>query len=148
MALDYSTAEGAESESILEHEGAEALEAWRAEVLEIPRWAQGAGRSIALEELVRWYERICTELACADQAPLDGLDALTDELTEASSQNATERLARARWAVRVAEELAHWRACRIDGGAPARARVASSRLELALKGTRPQFGDEPPSATS
>ncbi len=138
----------ASREPALARRAREALQSWWATVENIPRWAHDARRSEALEEIVRWYERVFADPACVDPAPLAGLDALTDELTEARSHDGLGRLARARWAVQVAEELVNWRASQtVASGAtaisptvaPAMARIADSRLELALNGARRQW---------
>jgi hypothetical protein len=113
-------------------------------VLNIPRWARGEGRTRALERVVQWYERACSDTTFAEPPPLEGLDALTDELSEARSHDGLGGLAGARWAVRVCEELVHWRACRSVDVAPATARAASARLEFAYTGARRQFNATPP----
>ncbi len=120
----------------LSREATAALEGWRPTVVAIPRWTRGVNRAQPLADLVRWYERICRDPDCLDPPPIEGLDALVDELAGAPSDGAREHLGVARWAMRVAEELVHWRAKSRHGADGAPARVAKSRLELALRSAR------------
>jgi hypothetical protein len=85
-----------------------------------------------VEALVGWHKRVSSDAEFADPPPVGGLDALVDALTGATSDEAFRWLGLARWAVRVAEELVRVRACSVSGAPPATARVALSRLELAL----------------
>jgi hypothetical protein len=122
-------------------EAARALQEWRQLVVALPGRVQLRERAGALEELVAWYERVRADPACADPAPVSGLDALSDELTSAHSYEELGLLAPARWAIRVCEELARWRLCRTDGSSPPTIRVAGSRLDLALMRARQQSGE-------
>jgi hypothetical protein len=144
VVMEYSADEESSAEAKLARDAGKALQGWRPAVLNIPNGARGEGRIRALENVVRWYERACSDTAFTEPAPLEGLDALTDELTEARSHDGLGRLAGVRWAVRVCEELVHWRACRGGDVAPTTAGAASARLELALTGARRQFSAAPP----
>ncbi len=139
MTLVYLPDDQASSESALARSALESLQSWKATVRNIPRWAHQTRRLTALIGIVRWYEQVCDQPDYAEGPSLDGLDALTDELTEARSHDGSGRLARARWAVRVAEELVNWRASRSVPGPPAASRIADSRLELAVTGARRQW---------
>jgi hypothetical protein len=74
--------------------------------------------------------------------PIEGLDALIDELAEAAVPiDMHAELARARWAVRVAEELVRWRRSLVESGDGSRETAdATNRLELAIEGARRQVG--------
>jgi hypothetical protein len=125
----------------LEAEGA--IQAWRPLVAALSKWAQRSARRPPLEDLSRWYERVCSDTSFSEDPPLEGLDALTDELTESRIYDGLRHMARARWAIRACEELVHWRAVRANKDAPATVRVALSRLELALTAARRHLGDKP-----
>lgn len=148
MALEYSLDEWPLPDSALALEVEAALQSWRSLVMNLPESALDARRSDGLNDLVHWYESLCADPACDDPAPVTGLDALTDVLAEARPYRGMGHLARIRWAVRVGEELAHWRRCRTSSVGPATVRVAASRLELALKSARRQFAVDVPDSTS
>ena len=124
----------APSSDELFREATAALESWRPTVVAVPRWTRTSNRAEPLGDLVSWYERICRDRDYRDPPPVEGLDALVDELASAPSDGARDHLGLARWAIRVAEELAYWRTKSRHGADLAPARVAKSRLELALKG--------------
>ena len=91
--------------------------------------------------LVVWYRRVFEDAGYASGPPIEGLDALIDELAPfVVASDVHVGLARARWAIRVAEELVRWRSCSDgNGNDPVRASRARDRLELAITGARRQL---------
>ncbi len=132
------------SERGLDQESADALSAWHATVCKLPAWAHDARRARELEQLVQWYACTWNAPQGTEPAPQAGLDALTDELTDPRCHRRLPEISRSRWAIRVAEELVSWRVARIGNDPRTRVntRVAQSRLVLALRTARGQFGDE------
>jgi len=117
---------------------ARALRSWADLVRATPHLVGDDARTRALWGLVAWYERV---FECDDYSvnpPIEGLDVLIDELARASvPYEVHAELARARWAVRVAEELVRWRHClRADGPGSVPTGPATDRLELAQEARR------------
>jgi hypothetical protein len=98
-------------------------------------------RKCALWGIVSWYERVFECESYAAEPPIEGLDILIDELVHVNvSFEMHAELARARWAIRVAEELVKWRSClRTSGAGPPSTGPATDRLELAIEGARRQI---------
>jgi hypothetical protein len=107
-----------------------ALERWRHWVRSLTMLASGEHR-VALRGLVAWYERLCVDGGYANPPPADGMDALFQTEQERSSATA-QGLVGARWAIRVAEELANCRQLVSQGDDERAAAVGLSRLEIAL----------------
>jgi hypothetical protein len=105
--------------------------AWRPFVGRLPLLIVGDGRKDAVMALVDWYEHVYQEEGFAAAPPLEGLDALVDHLASTPvDQGVWVELAKARWAVRVAEELASWRRVMSSSGpGPV---SATDRLEEAM----------------
>jgi hypothetical protein len=112
------------------------LGAWRRYLIAASHWAGDTSRAQGLATLDHWYEQVYADPTWAGTAPVEGIDALADELAGAASDGARDDLAHARWAVRVAEELVHWRRVTAADRSLAPGRIAVSRLELALRGAR------------
>jgi hypothetical protein len=148
MALDYSVDSTTEVEAAVALGAEGTIQGWRPLVAGLSQWAQRSARRAPLEDLTRRYERASGDSSFAEDPPLEGLDALTDELTEPRIYDGLWYMAGARWAIRVCEELVHWRAVRADKDAPATVRVAINRLELALTAARRHLGDEPAGSRS
>ncbi len=73
-----------------------------------------ASKRAALD-LVDWYDHVISDSTFAQGPPEEGLDVLVDTLASASlPYDAMVRLSRARWAVRVAEELVVARSSLMD----------------------------------
>jgi hypothetical protein len=92
----------------------------------------------AVRELVAWYEHVVSAADCCADPPIQGLDALVDELVHVSvPPDDHAELAKCRWAIRVAEELVSWRRClREDGAESVPSGPATDRLELSIVGAR------------
>jgi anti-sigma B factor antagonist len=131
------------AEAELARQATLAMQAWLPFVQGIPLWARTPRHIDALDGLVAWYERVCTDVRCSSPSPVEGLDAFVDEFTDGSAYETFMRFGLARWAIRVSEELVRWRASLSDNVAPSKGRVLSSRLELALKTAIRQFGTTP-----
>lgn len=110
----------------------QAMRKWLPDVRCISQWAHSGRRRDALTSLVQWYESVCALEVYVDAAPLDGLDALVDELTGAPPYEALRRLGLARWALLVSEKLVQWRADLVTNAAPAEAKISRDHLELAF----------------
>lgn len=109
---------------------AAALERWRQAVRSLPAIA-ASEHGTALRGLVSWYERLCVDERYSNPPPSEGLDALF--LVEQERSSSTARvLVAARWAIRVAEELARCRQLEGLGDDEAAMSLQLSRLELAL----------------
>jgi len=89
-----------------------------------------AGQETALRGLEAWYERICADRDYCNRPPEDGLKALTD-LGRGSAERG-RRLALAFRAIRLAGELALFRAGSWQDPPPESLPVARARMELAL----------------
>lgn len=114
--------------------------AWRPLVGRLPLLIVD-GREDAVVALVDWYEHLSQEEGCDADPPLEGLDALIDHLASAPvDQDVWAELAKARWAVRVAEELARWRRVMSSAG-PGSGPLgpATDRLEAAMEEARRQL---------
>jgi hypothetical protein len=111
------------------------LRKWHELVSGVPDLVSTEGRRSATSVLVVWYQRVFERADYAADPPIEGLDALIDELASASIPQKTHaELARARWAIRVAEELVKWRDClRREGAASSPTGPATDRLELAME---------------
>lgn len=124
-------------------EAGSAVGRWSPIVGMVPSLASRASRSEPLRHLVIWYEQVAADPETAGAPPVEGIDALVDELTSAISSETFDRLGRARWAVRVAENLVGLRTAQLPAASPAMARVASARLELVLTAARRQLDASP-----
>jgi hypothetical protein len=123
-------------------EAARLLGDWSALVQSLPQLISTHVRKRGVSALVEWYERASEEEEYSADPPIEGLDALIDELVEAAVPvEIHAELARARWAVRVAEELVRWRRSLVEcGDGTCETADATSRLELAIEGARRQLG--------
>jgi hypothetical protein len=132
-------------------EAARLLRDWSALVRRLPELLSTDDRKRAVGALVSWYVDVSEDEACSADPPIEGLDALIDELAEAAvSVEIHAEIAQARWAVRVAEELVRWRSSLCESGEGTRETAdATSRLELAIEGARRQVGwnDNPATAS-
>jgi hypothetical protein len=91
---------------------------WLPIVGAMPQLVATKQHEAAVRRLVTWYERVFQVADYCADPPIDGLDALVDELVHVSvPADDHAELAKGRWAVRVAEELALWRRCSRDDGA-------------------------------
>jgi hypothetical protein len=117
------------------------LRGWFPLVRILPSLILQEDRSDATWGLVVWYERVFEDAEYASGPPIEGLDALIDELAHfVVASDVHLSLARARWAIRVAEELVRWRSCADrTGDDPVRVSRARDRLELAMEGARRQL---------
>ncbi len=107
---DFNCTDEGVAEIDIDAEVTAALRSWQFLVRALPHLIDGKERRLALVALLHWYGRICRDEQCAANPPIEGLDALIDELASVSvPYNVHAELARARWAVRVAEELVSWR---------------------------------------
>lgn len=114
---DFSRTDEGFAEIDLDAEAATALRSWQFLVRALPHLVDGKERRRALLALMYWYGRVCRDDEFADSPPIEGLDALIDELASVSvPYNVHAELARARWAVRLAEELVSWRQVLDDSG--------------------------------
>lgn len=116
----------------VDHDASTLLRVWRPFIGRLPLLIVGDGRRDAVMALVEWYEHVYQEEGFAADPPLEGLDALIDHLASTPvDQDVWVELAKARWAVRVAEELANWRrVMSISGPGPA---SSTGRLEAAMQ---------------
>ncbi len=123
-------------------EAARLLRDWSALVRRLPQLISTDDRKQAVGTLVSWYADVSEDEANSADPPLEGLDALIDELAEAAVPvEIHAELAQARWAVRVAEELVRWRSSLYESGEGTRETAdATNRLELAIEGARRQLG--------
>ena len=124
-----------------EAEAVSNLRAWHHVVRALPHLISADGRDGPIRELAAWYERVVEDEKCADDPPIEGLDVLIDELALVSVPfDVHAELARARWAIRVAEELVQWRRClRTDGQESLALAEATTRLELVIEGAASQL---------
>ena len=125
-------------------EAVSSLRAWYDVVRALPTLINEA-RGQSIRALVAWYERVFEEEGFAFDPPLEGLDALIDELAVPTVPcDVHAELARARWAIRIGEELVKWRVChRYTGTDSAPAAVATDRLDLAIQEARRQIEGQP-----
>jgi len=144
--------EHASKEGLLEAEltlmAVSAMESWLPFVRGIPHSAHSPTHRHALENLVRWYQRVCDDTTYHEAPPVNGLDALVDEMISAPPYETLRWLGLGRWAIRVAEELVLWRASLAIEGRPTKVRFAADRLELALTTAIRHFNTEPPASSS
>ncbi len=126
---------------------ADALRGWHRQVREALALLDTPKHSEAVRGLVAWYERVFFVAAYAENPPVAGLDVVVDELSLARQPfDLLRALAQARWAIRVGEELVHWRQClRSFGPDSLLLGPAKNRLEHALDKARRQL-DSPPNA--
>ena len=132
------------SEIDVDDEAVTFLRDWFPLVRVLPQVLITDERNRAVCVLVAWYERVYEQEEYSGQPPLEGLDALVDELTHVIvPPDVHAELARARWAIGVAEELVRWRSCfrRSGEGSPPTG-PATDRLELAIEGGRRQLAEE------
>jgi len=122
-------------------EAADALRAWQRQVREALVILDNAKYSEAIRGLCAWYERVFFDGEYAETPPREGLDAIVDELAlVAQPYDELRALARAHWAIRVAEELVGWRqSLQSSGPGSSPLGLASNRLELALEEARHQL---------
>ena len=121
-------------------DAADALRCWHFVVRAVLYLVGAKGRSLAILGLLFWYKRVLESTIFADDPAPEAIDALVDELVSASTPFQVQReLARARWAIRVAEELVHWRQVSAADGpdSPALQRATDS-LECVLEEARAQ----------
>jgi len=125
----------------------EALRTWHRRVREALVILDTPQYSDAIRGLVAWYERVFFDAEFVEAAPIEGLDAVVDELARAAQPfDSLRALADARWAIRVGEELVSMRQClRSFGSGSSLLGSVTNRLELALEQARRQL-DGPPSA--
>jgi len=111
---------------------------WLPVVEAMPQLIGGKQREAAVRELVAWYQRVFQAQDCCANPPIQGLDALVDELVHVSiPPNDHAKLASGRWAIRIAEELVLWRRCLRDNGPESvPTEPATDRLELAIADAR------------
>jgi hypothetical protein len=104
----------------------------------MPRLIGAKQHEVAVRALIAWYEHVSSDDDYCADPPIEGLDALVDELVHVSvPPNDHAELANGRLAVRVAEELVLWRRClRDDGPESVPTGPATDRLELAIAGAR------------
>lgn len=117
---------------LLTGEAAAALREWTPFVDGMADWAGRDEHRAPIRGLIDWYVEVWSDEEWSEPPPMDGLDALADELSATTQGDRFARLGLARWAVRVAEELVRLRAAVGRRAAPATVLVAGSRLELAL----------------
>ena len=122
----------------IENEAAVLLGQWLPIVGAMPRLIGAKEHEAAVRELVAWYEQVFQVDGYSADPPIEGLDALVDELVHVSVPPVDHAgLANGRWAVRVAEELVSWRrSLRDDGPGSTPTGPATDRLELAIVGAR------------
>jgi hypothetical protein len=123
-----------------ETEAVSNLRTWHPIVRALPHLISGENRDGPIRELVAWNERVIGDENCGDDPPIEGLDVLVDELALVTVPlDVHAELARARWAVRVAEELVQWRRClRTEGQGTAALAQATGRLERVVEEARQQ----------
>ncbi len=139
-----SAGEGApnfESGQALAEAATTALRRWEPLVQEVPRLARSSDRAGSLRHLASWYARTVADGSFVEDPPLDGLDALIDELMGVPPNGSFTTLAAARWAVLVCEELVRLRAALSVATPRDLAVVAVARLELALTAARRQLAE-------
>jgi len=126
-------------------DAADALRAWQRQVRDALIVLDTAKYSEAIRGLCAWYERVFFDGEYAEAPPRAGLDAIVDELALAAQPyDILRALARAHWAIRVAEELSNWRQClRSSGPESSPLGLATNRLELALDEARRQLDCQP-----
>jgi hypothetical protein len=144
MALDYSVDSTTEVEAAVALGAEGTIQGWRPLVAGLSQWAQRSARRAPLEDLTRWYERASGDSSFAEDPPLEGLDALTDELTEPRIYDGLWYMAGARWAIRVCEELVHWRAVRADKDARPRFELRSTVWSSPLRLPGDTLATSPP----
>ena len=146
MDADYVTKEHRPAPEIdIAADAADALRVWLRQVREALVILDTPKYSDAIRGLVAWYERVFFDAEFVESPPVEGLDAVVDELALAAQPIGLLRgIADARWAIRVGEELVNWRQCLLSfgpGSSPLGS--ATNRLELALEEARRQL-DAPP----
>ena len=121
------------------------LRAWYDVVRALPTLISEDARRQSIRSLVVWYERVFEEEGFAFDPPLEGLDILIDEpAVPTVPSDVHAELARARWAIRVGEELVKWRVChRYTGPDSAPAVLAADRLDLAIQEACRQIERQP-----
>lgn len=127
----------------LDHEVVLTLDASRPSVDAAIELASTPPRATRLRELASWYGRVVERPSTSEPPPLEGLDALADELTTATDQQRLMRLAAARWAVRLAEELVRLRSWGRASSSTAMARLAASHLSQTLRAARHHLAQGP-----
>ena len=127
----------------LNEEATVLLSHWLPVVAALPQLIDAKQHETAVRELVAWYERVFLLDDYRADPPIQGLDALVDELAHVSvPADDHAELAKGRWAVRVAEELVSWRRClRASGPGPVPAGPAADLLKQAIAGARRQITD-------
>ncbi len=124
----------------LADEAAILLRGWFPAVRILPALITQTDRREAAWGLVVWYQRVFEDPDYAANPPIEGLDALIDELSYfVVASEVHIGLARARWAIRVAEELVDWRKGSDDTGGGGSMNHATDRLEVAIEGARRQL---------
>lgn len=109
------------------------LRTWRPRVRAMVTRAQPERRP-ALDELTDWFELVSGDDEFDEPAPLAGVDALVDELSHCLEDDHFDELSKARWAVRVAEDLVRVRASASRQVPPATLRIELNRLALTRAG--------------
>lgn len=118
-------------------EGAASVElrAWHHVVRALPHLVGVEDRRTPMRGLVAWYGRVVECDDFATDPPMEGLDALVDELALVTVPfDVHAELARARWAIRVAEELVRWR--RLADGDSESTKCTADRLQRAIEEAR------------
>jgi len=135
MSIDEVNKEPCPHEVDPEIEALSKLRAWHHLIWALPYLINADQREEAMRELVAWYERVVVRRDEAGDPPIVALDAMTDELTLASApHDVLVEVARARWAVRAAEELVQWRRClRTTEAGSSPLAQATGRLEDAFE---------------
>ena len=114
------------------------LRAWLPLVRELPHLIR---RQERVWDLLAWYEHVVEHEDYEADPPVEGLDALIDELAvPCVPYDVHAELARARWAIRVAEELVRWRHFLHSAGPDSpHTTLAIDRLDLATQEARGQI---------
>ncbi len=146
MDADYVTKAHRQAPEIdIAADAADALRAWLRQVREALAILDTPKHSDVIRGLVAWYELVFFDADFVDPPPIEGLDAVVDELALAAQPiDSLRALANARWAIRVGEELVSWRQCfRSFGQGSSPIGSATNRLELALEQARRHLDNRP-----
>jgi hypothetical protein len=139
LTAQINTHHGVEIDIDIDEEASDLLRCWLPFVRALPQLIGAEQHEAAVRELVAWYQHVSAASDYCGDPPIEGLDALVDELVHVSvPPDEHTELAKGRWAISVAEELASWRRyLRDDDEADLLpTRQATDRLELAIAGAR------------
>jgi hypothetical protein len=133
-----------DAEIDIDEEASTLLGRWFPLVGALPKLIGAKQHKAAVRELIAWYEHVLADDGYCADPPIQGLDALVDELVHVSvSPGEYAELAKGRSAIRVAEELASWRRCFRDHEASSvPIECAADRLAQAIIGARSHFADD------